>query len=339
VLYNLLNLKVMKKANYLFLIMLCSFASIITSCSSDDDDLDLPLNPTIEVEVDQEGNEFLPGTMLTFIIKAAPVDGILSQLVVTPSLTGGASCGLSSHVYNTSEDVAYMYEVPYQGGASVSINFAVTSVNEEDFSLKTTTSIDYLFTITNSFTEVNNVRLYSVLGDNSKKSLIRLDGGATYSYIESYDGDDALKLSIDMYASISVTEVDGVSTTNAFLNSTGAVTAGFNLYVNWGDGDWRPHRRHSSFFDAFTLYNQLNYDAFNPGDIFIGSRSTAIEVVVGDVITFDNGAVGGYNPDGDALIRTNNDVIGAIKILEINEGTVGDGSDGFIVFSYKYVNK
>lgn len=329
----------MKKLKFLLLIMTGAMMSLITSCGSDDDNNITPANPTIEVTVDQEGNEFAPGTILTFTIKAAPVDGILSQLAVTPSLTGGASCGLSSHVYNTSEDVTYMYEVPYVGGSSVSINFAVTAVNEKEFGLKSTTSTDFIFTITNSFTEVNNVRLYSALGDNSKKSMIRLDGGTTYSYTESYDGDDALKLAIDMYATVTVTEVEGVSTTRASLNSTGAVTAGFNLYVNWGDGDWMPHRRHSSFFEAFTLYNQLNYDAFNPEDIFIGARSTAIEVEVGDVITFDNGATGGYNPDGDTLIRTNDDVIGAIKILEINSGTVGDGTDGFIVFSYKYLNK
>lgn len=320
-------------------VALLAFAGFVTSCSSDDESLDLPSNPTIEVTVDQEGDEFMPGTILTFTIKAAPVDGILSQLVVTPSLTGGASCGLSSHVYNTTEDVTYMYEVPYEGGASVSINFALTSVNEKDYGLKATTSTDFLFTITNSFTEVNNVRLYSLYGDDSKKSMLRFDDGTTYSYTESYDGDDALKLAIDIFAYVKITEVDGVSTTTAKLAATGAVMSGeTSLMMRWGDGDWKPHRRHTSVPEGFTLFNQLDYDAFNPEDIFT-SYGSGIEVVVGDVITFDNAAMGGYNPDGETLIRTNTDVIGAIKILEINPGTVGDGSDGYIVFSYKYLNK
>jgi len=322
-----------------FLVLaLFAFTGLVSSCDKDES-LDLPSNPTIEVSVDQEGDEFMPGTMLTFTIKAAPVDGILSQLVITPSIAGGSSNGLSSHVYNTTEDVTYMYEVPYEGGASVSVNFAVTAVNEGDINLKTTTATDVIFSITNSFTEVHDVRLYSLYGDESKKSLLRFDDGSTYSYTESFEGDDALKLALDIYSYVKITEVDGVSTTKAMLAATGAVMPGETALMNlWGDGDWKPHRRHTSTPEGFTLYNQLDYNAFNPEDIFT-SYGSGIEVQVGDVITFDNAAIGGYNPDGDALTRINPDVIGAIKITEINEGTIGDGSDGYIVFSYKYVNK
>ena len=77
-------------------------------------------------------------------------------------------------------------------------------------------------------------------------------------------------------------------------------------------------------------------DAFNPEDLFT-SYASAVVVSEGDVITMLPAIIGGYNPDGESLIRTNTPVVGAIKITEINPGTVGDGSDGYVVFSYKFV--
>ena len=338
----------MKQFNYYFIIMALAFVGFGTSCSSEDDgpDLQVPGEPTISVTVSPEGTEYNPGTELTFTVTASAATGSkLFNLEVTPIPNGQSDSGLDSYIYNTAEVFIYTYVVPF-GSDNVNINFQVTAVNAEDYNLFKSATTSMTFGVTNDFTEHRDVKLNNLYGDSNAKSMLRFDTGDIYSYQESYDGDDDLKLSIDMFAYTSVTtDDDGVETKSAFLLGTGGVPAGEAVvWVSWGDGSFTEKRGLDSN-PYWNIYNQLDYDAFLPEDIYVGGQTSVVEVKVGDVITFDNAPQGNYAPaiypeyHQKADIDGFNDVTGAIQIVEINYGTAGDGSDGYIVFNYKYVEK
>jgi len=329
--------------------MALTFVGFGTSCSTEDDgpDLQVPGEPTISVTVSPEGTEYNPGTELTFTVTASAVTGSkLLNLEVTPNPDGAFDSGLDSYVYNTSETITYKYIVPF-GSKNANINFVVTAVNPENYNLFSTASTSKTFGITDDFTEHRDVKLYNLYGDLAAKSMLRFDTGDTYSYNESYDGDDNLKLSIDMFAYTAVTtDDDGIETKSSFLLGTGGTPSGFSpVWVTWGDGSFTEKRGLDSN-PYWNIYNQLDYDAFLPEDIYVGGVASAVEIQVGDVITFDNASQGNYAPSiyPEYWQKANeisdfNDVTGAIQIVEINYGTVGDGSDGYIVFNYKYVTK
>jgi hypothetical protein len=329
----------MKTLNYL-LIAVLAIIGLTTSCTKDDV-LVAPDAPTITVTSVPEitaGAEFAPGTEIIFTINAAVEDGKLYQLTVTtaPPAEDGT---LSSHVYNMSETVTYKYIVPFGGGSGVNINFAVKAVNTGDISLSSVSSTDVAFNILQSWTEYENLTLYSAWNaDSTVNSILRLDDGTLHSYQSSYEGTDEFKLSLDFIMQPKGENEDGVQT--AIIGGTGVTQPGFtNLYLLWGDGDWEPKRRFSVYSsEGLTVYNNLDYDGFNPEDLYT-SPSASATIKVGDIITFDNATVGGYNPDGDPIERTNPDVIGAIKITEINPGTLEDHTDGYVKFSYKVKTK
>jgi hypothetical protein len=325
----------MKKLNFLLTIAIAAIIGF-TSCSEDELTLDVPGAPTIEVAVDQIGTEFAPLTVLTFTVTATPpADGVLGQLTVTPSVDGNGGPALGSHVYNTTEVVTYTYTVPF-GTASISINFEVTAVNEEDMRLESSTEYDYLFSVQTLFSENTGITLYSPWNaDSTVVSMIKLEDASTYSLQQSIDGDGDLKLGIDMVSFIMIDTTDGAHDVTAIFGGTGLTRSGETPIMNlWGG--YFDFRKYTTL-GKFTLYNQIDYDECLPEDIFVSS-TYATGVVEGDVITFETALEGGYdysNP-GVYLQRTNTPIMGAIKILEINEGTIGDGSDGYVVFDYKF---
>ena len=102
----------MRKLNS-FLILTCVALLGVTTGCEDPIVLEAPTPPTINVTVDKEGNEFKPGSVLTFTIEADTTEGVLQELTITPSIESGSGPALGSHVYNTTEDVTYVYVVPF----------------------------------------------------------------------------------------------------------------------------------------------------------------------------------------------------------------------------------
>lgn len=334
----------MKKMNYVLMTAVMAVMIGLTSCGVDEvPPLVAPGAPTLTVTVAPEATDYLPGTELVYTIVATPAEGSsLSTLTITPSIDGDGGASLGSYLYKGTETVEYSYTVPFEGNANVNINFSVTAINPEDPRLDASASTDKTFGVIESFSEVASVKLFNLYGDSNAKSMLRWDTHETFSYQESYDGDDDLKLAIDIFAYTKIDTVDGEAVETAFLLGTGGIVAGQTaVWVSWGDGDFKAKRGLDCNPASFTVYNQLNYDAFLPEDIFLGSSASGLTVEVGDVITFDNAFQGNYAPLIYPLYhqRTNDDIIGAIQIDEINFGTIGDGSDGYIVFSYKYVAK
>ena len=333
----------MRKLNYVLMTAVMAGMIALTSCGEEElPPLAAPDAPTVTVSVAPDATEYLPGTVLVYTVVATPAEGSeLSSLTITPSVDGDGGATLGSYLYKGTEVVEYMYTVPF-GVATVNINFDVTAVNPEDLRLESSTSVDETFGAIESFTEVQSVKLFNLYGDANAQSMLTWDTGDTYSYQESYDGDDALKLSIDIFAYTLVETVDDVEVQTAFLLGTGGVAANQTaVWVSWGDGSFTAKRGLDCNPAAFTIYNQLDYDAFLPEDIFLGNSASGLTVEVGDVITFDNASQGNYAPSiyPEYHQRTNPDIYGAMIIEEINFGTVGDGSDGYIVVSYKYVAK
>jgi len=326
----------MKRLNFLLAIAM-SIAISFSSCSDDDDVQKAPGVPIISVTSVPEitdGAEFLPGTEITFTVSATPAaeGDKLYQLTVTPSHAGdGSGCALSSHVYNTTEDVTYVYTVPFEGESDININFEVTAVNVNDISLTSSASVDVVFGVTQLWNSVENVKLYAMWPHSDNKSMINLAEEKTYSFNESLGLSDAEKAAIDLIARVEITETDTV----ARLGGTYMFGPAYvHLMNEWG-GTRDENKPLTSYPKFFTKY-EVNWDGFLPEDLFMNSTSSTggFTVEVGDIFCFETNTVGVTGVE-----RPNPVIIGALKVKEINLGTTGDGTDGYILFDYKYMTK
>jgi hypothetical protein len=323
----------MKHLNYYFIIMALAFVGLTTSCA-DDDPIPAPGEPTISVTVSPEGTEYLPGTELTFTINATPATGSrLFTLEVTPNPDGAFDSGLDSHTYNTSEAVTYKYIVP-ENVENVGINFKVTAVNS-DFTLYSTATVTELFGVKPFFTEYNNIKLEQYSNTvKTSKSLVRWDTGETYSIQETIDGDNDIKLGIDMYPYF--------SGDNLFLLTPSQTLGSIDyLPAEWGDASitrqWASDVPQG--FSASTL--DFDDDDLVPSDITsLPGKKYQLNPIEGTVYAFDNAILGQwFSETEDQHSRNVNDVVGLMRIDEINKGTIGDGSDAYIVISIKVALK
>lgn len=324
----------MKHFNYYFIIIALAFTGL-TSCSDDDPIEPAPEAPTVSVTVSPEATEYFPGTELTFTIVAAPAtNSKLVKLEVDPNPNGQFDSGLNSHFYNTAETVTYKYIVP-KNTDNVSIAFMVSATNSDN-SLFSSTTETVVFAVKPYFIEYNNIKLYNYSStDITLKSLIRWDTGDNYSIQETIDGDTNVKLGVDMYPIF--TNFNG--TDYFFLAVPSTVSSLFNYLPSyWGD----PTVERQWASDKPIIFSPSNLDFDDPdllpSDITGVPGNFIVNPIVGAVYAIDN-AMKGIAVDGTQHPRNVNDVVGLMKIEEINWGTQADFSDAYTVVSLKVANK
>jgi hypothetical protein len=254
-------------------------------------------------------------------------------LEVTPNPDGAFDSGLDSYIYVGTESVTYKYIVP-EGTDTVGIEFEVTSVNL-DFTLYSTASATEVFGVKPFFTVYDNIKIEQYSNTvKTTKSLVRWDTGETYSIQETIDGDNDVKLGIDMYPYF--------AGANLFLLTPSQPLGSIDyLPTMWGDAaitrQWASDVPQG--FSASTL--DFDDEDLTPADIIsTPGNKFQLNPVVGTVYAFDNAILGQwYEEDKPQHPRNVNDVVGLMRIDEINPGTAGDGSDAYIVVSIKVALK
>jgi len=334
----------MKHFNYYFILMALAFVGF-TSCSDDDEPkLTAPGAATVTVTASPEAIEgtYFPGTVITYTVVAEPVEGskLLSLEIVADPASEDGSTG-KEHLYVGSEPVEYEYTVPVDGSGTTNILFTVIAVNPEDISLETPANNEVVFDVQQGFYEYTNIRLNNYNnGDLDSKSMLRFDTGETFSVQETIDGDDAVKLGIDIYPFI--------SGTGAFYFLTPPQILPFapNLPALW-PGDYVDNAPKSAYIPNVFSVSEFDFDDadLTGADIMGNPGKFIANPAPGTVIAFDNTTMGQpfntteENPEGEHFNRGVTDVVGLIKIVEVNQGTVGDGSDAYIIIDIKVAKK